>query len=97
MSGELQQAALIALVRSDHREAGAAFQNSLRSLQHETTQCHGLVVTGQAILLENGQKILLEINESAGLYPGDGNRLGVARQRSLPETEPPPRTSGVKR
>ena len=62
MSSELPQAAPIALSRNDHRASVPAFENTFASLQYEAALRHGLVVTGQTVLFENGQKVLLEVD-----------------------------------
>ena len=77
MRGGLQQQARPALSRRRCRTGVASFKDVLRRFQDQSCLGRRLVVAGQAVLLQYGENIPLEIDRSRALDFRNGNGFGM--------------------
>ena len=76
MRGGFQHQAGTALLRRRGRSGVTAFKNILGRFQDEPALGCRLVVTGEAVVLENRQNLVVEINRLGVFEFGDGNGFG---------------------
>src|SRR5437899_9079479 len=95
MRGDSEQQAFRAFAWNYRRPGLAAFENGLRGLQNQVGLGFGLIVAGEAVVLQDGQDLLFKIDRRRPFDLRNGNRRTLVlgglrlfrRQHECPQRE----------